>query len=189
MSSAAPRRWPRSLAGALFAVLALLGAAGASAAAPDGKLVLPDLSALSQHATDSVDVTLDPGLLSLAAGFLNGDDPHDAAVRDVIAGVKGIYVKSYSFDRDFAYSLATLDPVRQQLAGPNWQRVVQVHSGKERSSVDIYICQVQGQAHGLAIVAAEPRELTIVNIVGAIDLAKLHKLEGHFGIPKLAPTP
>jgi hypothetical protein len=188
VSSGTPRRARCTVAGALLAALALFGAAGASAAEPDGKLVLPDLTALSKHATDSVDVTLDPGLLSLAAGFLNGDDPHDAAVREVIAGVKGIYVKSYSFDRDFAYSLTALDSVRQQLAGPHWQRIVQVHSGKERSSVDIFICQVQGQAHGLAIVAAEPRELTIVNIVGAIDLAKLHKLEGHFGIPKLAPA-
>jgi hypothetical protein len=38
---------------------------------------------------------------------------------------------------------------------------------------------------GLALIASEPREITIVNIVGAIDLDKLHKLEGQFGVPKL----
>jgi hypothetical protein len=27
-----------------------------------------------------------------------------------------------------------------------------------------------------------------VNIVGAIDLAKLHQLEGHFGIPRVTPA-
>jgi hypothetical protein len=37
----------------------------------------------------------------------------------------------------------------------------------------------------MALIATEPRELTIVNIVGAIDLDKLHKLEGHFGVPGL----
>ena len=41
------------------------------------------------------------------------------------------------------------------------------------------------QAVGLAIIASEPRQFTIVNIVGAIDLDKLHRLEGQFGVPKL----
>jgi hypothetical protein len=38
---------------------------------------------------------------------------------------------------------------------------------------------------GLAVIATEPRQLTIVNIVGAIDLDKLHRLEGRLGVPKL----
>jgi hypothetical protein len=41
------------------------------------------------------------------------------------------------------------------------------------------------RAVGLALIASEPRQFTIVNIVGAIDLDKLHKLEGQFGVPKL----
>jgi hypothetical protein len=184
--SGARKLRPRALTAALLALGMLLGPGLARSAEPDGKLALPDLSALSRHATDSVDITLDAGLLSLAAGFL-GDDPQDAAVRQVIAGVKGIYVRSYTFDRDFAYPAASIDAVRSQLSGAGWQRVVQVHSSKERSSVDIYICQVAGKARGVAIVATEPRELTLVNIVGAIDLAKLHQLEGHFGIPRLPP--
>jgi hypothetical protein len=35
------------------------------------------------------------------------------------------------------------------------------------------------------IIASEPREFTVVNIVGSIDLQKLRRLEGRFGIPKL----
>ena len=42
---------------------------------------------------------------------------------------------------------------------------------------------------GLALIASEPRQFTIVNIVGAIDLDKLHKLEGQFGVPKLDLDP
>ena len=38
---------------------------------------------------------------------------------------------------------------------------------------------------GLAIIASEPREFAIVNIVGSIDLEKLHELEGKFGVPEL----
>jgi hypothetical protein len=41
------------------------------------------------------------------------------------------------------------------------------------------------KAEGLAIIASEPREFTIVNIVGKVDLEQLHDLEGHFGVPDL----
>jgi hypothetical protein len=37
---------------------------------------------------------------------------------------------------------------------------------------------------GLAVLAAEPKALTVVNVVGSIDLAKLRDIEGKFGIPK-----
>ena len=42
---------------------------------------------------------------------------------------------------------------------------------------------------GLAILAAEPKELTVVNIIGIIDIEKLSKLEGQFGIPDLGIEP
>lgn len=176
----------KALVLALLSVLSLSEALGAE---PDGKLMLPDLSALTPQASDSVSITLDAALLSLAAGFLNGDDPQDAAVRDLIRGLKGIYVKSYSFEKDFVYPADAAAAVRAQLLAPAWQPIVSVHSARERSTVDIYICQVQSTTRGLAIIATEPREFTIVNIVGSIDLDKLHKLEGRFGIPKLTPKP
>jgi hypothetical protein len=41
----------------------------------------------------------------------------------------------------------------------------------------------EGNRQGLALVTAEPQELTVVNIVGPISLEKLSKLGGHIGIP------
>jgi len=40
--------------------------------------------------------------------------------------------------------------------------------------------------NGLAIIASGPRELTIVNIVGSVDPAKLAKLGNRLGLPALA---
>ncbi len=62
-----------------------------------------------------------------------------------------------------------------------------MHGAKDHGNVDIYISIEQGRANGLAIIASEPREFTIVNIVGSIDLQKLHRIEGKFGIPKISP--
>ena len=165
-------------------LLALLAPALACAA-PNPRLVLPDFAALAQKATQAVTITLDPGLLSLAARFLDANDPQDAATREIIKGLQGIYVRSYTFDRDSAYRQEDIDAVRKQLAAPGWNRLVETHSKRTQANVDIYIMLDNNQAIGLAVIASEARQFTIVNIVGAIDLEKLHKLEGQFGVPKL----
>jgi hypothetical protein len=165
-------------------ILALLAPAVAGAAG-NPKLLMPDFSGLAQKATESVTITLDPALLAMAGRFLDGNDPQDAATKEVIKGLRGIYVRSYTFDKDSAYHQADIDAVRSQLAAPGWNRLVETHSRKTGANVDIYIMIDNNQAVGLALIASEPRQFTIVNIVGAIDLDKLHKLEGQFGVPKL----
>ncbi len=41
------------------------------------------------------------------------------------------------------------------------------------------------QISGLAVLATELKEITVINIVGPVDLEKLTQLEGEFGIPEL----
>jgi hypothetical protein len=154
-------------------------------AAPNPRLALPEFSTLAQKATESVTITLDAALLAIAGRFLDGNDPQDAAAKEVLKGLQGIYVRSYTFDKDSAYQQADIDAVRNQLSAPGWSRLVQTRSRKSQANVDIYIMVTNNQATGLALIASEPRQFTIVNIVGAIDLDKLHKLEGQFGVPKL----
>jgi hypothetical protein len=173
----------RKMAFALVSLTALV--ATALAATADLQLKLPNFDSLADKASDSVSISLDASLLGIAASFLDSSKPEDAAAQDLIAGLKGIYVKSYTFDKDFVYPTADVELVRKQLTAPTWQRLVGVRSHKEQANVDIFISISQGKADGLAIIASEPRQFTIVNIVGSIDLQKLHQLEGKFGIPKL----
>jgi hypothetical protein len=154
-------------------------------AAQGPKLVLPNLDHLAKNASESVDVSLDTSLLALAAQFLSPSNPEEQAMRDFVGGLKGIYVRSFEFDKDGAYSPADIAPLRKQLSGPGWSRLVGVRSRKEDGDVDIFMSVDGGRVHGLAIVATGARELTIVNIVGEIDLERLRKLEGQLGIPRL----
>jgi Domain of unknown function (DUF4252) len=169
-------------------LLALLAPALALAA-PNPRLTIPSFAALAQKAAESVTITLDPAMLGMAARFLDSSDPQDAATKEVLRGLSGIYVRSYTFDKESAYQQADIDEVRNQLAAPGWNRLVQTHSRKTHADVDIFIMVDHNQAIGLALIASEPRQFTIVNIVGAIDLEKLHKLEGQFGVPKLDIDP
>jgi hypothetical protein len=155
------------------------------ALAADAHLVLPDLRMLEAKATEVVTVNLDKPLLGLAAGFLDERQPDEAAAKQLVAGLRGVYVRSFTFDTDFVYTKEDVDAVRRQLTGPGWQKVVGVRSLKEHTDCDIYVSMDGDRANGLAIIATEPRELTIVNIVGSIDLQKLHQLEGRFGVPDL----
>ena len=166
-------------------VLVALLAPSMAMSAPNPRLTLPDFAAFGQKATESVSITLDTAMLSIAARFLDSDDPQDAATKEVIKGLQGIYVRSFSFDKDFAYRQTDIDAIRAQLAAPGWNRLVETRSHKSKADVDIYIMLDKTQAVGLALIASEPRQFTIVNIVGAIDLDKLHKLEGQFGVPKM----
>ncbi len=150
-----------------------------------GKLTLPEFASLSDKASEVITVTLDPNLLGIATRFLDSADPDQAKVQKLVQSLTGIYVRSYTFDHDFAYPKADIDRLRQQLKAPGWSPMVEVHSNKEKANVDVFMHVDDGRVHGLAIIASEPREFTIVNIVGNIDLEQLHDLEGSFGVPKL----
>lgn len=170
------------------AVLAATLGAPLATAAPAALLKLPQFEALAARASESVDVSLDSSLLGLAAGFLDPSNPEDADAKELLAGLKGIYVRNYTFDQDMVYPAAEVEALRRQLAAPAWQQLVRVRSEKEHSSVDIFMSVDQGKANGLAIIVTEPREFTVVNIVGSIDLQKLRRLEGKFGVPRV-PLP
>lgn len=153
-----------------------------TAAAQAGRLVLPDFSALSKKASQSVDISLDPSLMGLANGILAGtSNPNTAVIKDLASGVQGVYVRSYKFDEDGAYSKADVDAIRAQLVAP-WVSLVSTHDRKQQSDVDIFVNRSGERTAGMAIITSKPRELTIVNIVGPIDLAKLGQLQGQLGV-------
>jgi hypothetical protein len=153
--------------------------------AQEGRLQISHLDKLAAKAGETVDVNLDGALLQTASKFLSGKNPGEAPVKDLIAGLKGIYVKSFEFENEGEYSPEDLAAIRNQIQGPQWARMVGVRSKKDKEEVDIYLRTESGKVSGLVILCAEPKELTVVNIVGSIDLDKLSALEGQFGIPEM----
>jgi hypothetical protein len=144
-----------------------------------------NLDALADKADSAVTVTMDKSMLQLASRFLHDKDGDEADVRKLIAGLDSIYVRSFEFRSEGAYSMADVDAVRNQLQSPAWGRLVGVRS-KHGENVDVYF-KDGGNGHlgGIVVIAAEPRELTIVNIIGTLDPEKLADLGGEFGIPRL----
>jgi len=163
-------------------VLVILGAA-AGASAQDARIQTSQLDALAAKASQTVDVNLDERLMQFAAKFLSKDED-EAKVKEIVNGLKGIYVKSFEFETEGQYTEADLEGIRSQLRNPAWNRIVNVNSKKE-GSVEVYLMRNGNQISGLAVLATDPKEVTVVNIVGPVDLEKLTQLEGQFGIPDL----
>lgn len=144
------------------------------------------LDKLAEKAEETVDVTLDGTLLKLAGRFLSGHDGDASATKKMLDGLTSITVRSYEFSHDGEYDKADLDAIRAQVKGPQWARIVGVRSTKGGDNVDVYFKDGgNGNLGGIVVVCAEPRELTIVSVVGTIDPSQLAGLGGDFGVPRL----
>ena len=173
----------------LAPVFLLLFLGGKTATAQTAKLQLDQLDALANRASETVDVKLDEHMMQTTAKFFSGKDPDDADIKELLKNLKGIYVKSFSFEKENEYSPSEVDFVLAQLRGGGWNKVVGVTSKKDGENVDVYLMTVGDQITGLAVVSIEPKEFTVVNIVGPINLEKLSELEGSFGVPNLNLPP
>jgi hypothetical protein len=143
----------------------------------------PDLDKLASQAEETVDVTLDGNMLQLAGRFLSDKDEDQAKVKKLLTGLHGIYVRSYEFKQEGVYSKGDLDFLRRQFPKPDWSAIVGVRSRDTGDNVDVYFkADADGNLGGVAVIAAEPTTLTIVNIVGKVTPEQLGELGGQFGI-------
>ena len=175
------------LATPLIALLLIAGSAVATRA-QDSRLQLNGLDHLTAKASQSVDVNIDEKLIRIALKVFSDNDPEEREVKKVVAGIKGIYVKRFEFETDGQYTAADMETIRTQLRGPGWTRLVNVRSQKE-GNLEVYLLMNGETVGGLTVLSSDLRELTVVNIVGPVDLDKLAKLEGQFGIPELDIAP
>jgi hypothetical protein len=167
----------------------LLVATAVTARAQTAKLQIDQLDLLANKASETVDVRLDERMMQTAIKLFPGKDSDDAEIRELIKGVKGIYVKSFTFEKEGEYSQAEVDSVMSQLRGGAWSKIIGVTSKKDGDNVEVYLNTAGDQINGLAVLSLEPKEFTVVNIVGPINLEKLAQLEGQFGVPYLNLPP
>jgi len=170
---------PRTTVNYSLLLLALLIPRPASA--QGARLQLDHLNKLADKAKETVDVTVDAAMLKQTAGFLAGKGSDSEKVQQLIEGITGIYVKSFQFGVPNAYTDADVEAIRKQVSGSGWSRIVGIRGKQELT--EIYFWKERDTNGGLVVIAAQPNELTVVNIVGRVDLASLGALGPM--IPKL----
>jgi hypothetical protein len=140
---------------------------------------------LAARASNVTEVTLGKNMLAFAAKFMNGKDKDEAGVRQLIQGLDGIYVREYTFDKEGQYSMEEIDKLRQYFETSEWSPLIREREKKNSESTDVMVKLVNGESHGMFILTAEPKELTIVLILGPIRMDQLGELKGMGGLGAL----
>ena len=171
----------------ICSVILGVAALAMGAAAQPSPLPLPSAveKELAARASDVTEVTLGKNMLEFAAKFMNGKDQDEAATRHLIEGLDGIYVRSYEFDKEGEYSMAEIEKLRQYFETSEWSPIVRERQRKTGETTDVMVKLVNGETHGMFILSAEPKELTIVLILGPIRMEDLGKLKGIGGLGAL----
>ncbi|HEX4945972.1 MAG TPA: DUF4252 domain-containing protein [Blastocatellia bacterium] len=146
------------------------------------------LAALEDKAASVIDVNVDRRTLRLAEKFFKNDKPDEKAIKELIAGIEGITVKIFEFEKEGEYQPADYQMLKTQIDNnPNWIRLAGVRSKKkDMLNVEVSIMTDENDnLLGVAIIAAEKEHLAVINIVGTFDLAKIRDLSGKFNIPDL----
>ena len=95
-------------------------------------------------------------MLQFAAKFLDSKDPEEAQVKKLITGIDGIYVRSFEFKKEGAYSPSDLDQVRNQLKAPEWSRIFGIKNSDEGENIEVWVRNSGGKVAGIAILSSDP---------------------------------
>ncbi|MGB6691044.1 MAG: DUF4252 domain-containing protein [Terracidiphilus sp.] len=140
---------------------------------------------LAARASNVTEITLGKNMLAFAAKFMDNKDEDEAATRKLIEGLDGVYVREYEFDKENEYTPNEVEQLRQYFETGEWTPIVRERSRRDGENADIMMKMVNGETHGMFILETEPKELTIVLILGPIHLDDLGKLTHISGLGSL----
>lgn len=154
---------PHSNATRLFILLLLCALADLTAAAQGtARIKLESLNKLSAKATEVV------------------------RKADPAKGGEGmVYVRCFEFGQAGDYAESDLREIRAQLLARGWSRFMRVENKDDKSAADetteIYIFGKAAGSdiyRGMTIITTEPKELTVVNIVGTGNVREIKRPSG-----------
>ena len=153
--------------------------------AQNARLQIDHLDKLFPKAVETIDVRVEGSLLQVASKFLRSDKADEAAVKEIVQALKGVYVKGVEFDKEGEFTESDVEAVRQQLSAPGWERIVGVRSKRGGDNVEVFL-MINNDAviEGIGVLISDPKQVMVVNVVGPLDPDKINNLRGQFGIPK-----
>ncbi|MDQ6788946.1 MAG: DUF4252 domain-containing protein [Acidobacteriota bacterium] len=160
--------------------------ASAAANAQNARLNFERLNNLDGKAADVVEVSIDGKLLDLAKRVMvKANDADAKKIAQAISGLKGIYVRVFTFANENEYNVADVDEIRAQLQTPGWEKLANVRSKKNNQKIDVFTMFTGDQMSGVAVVISDAKSIALVNVIGPIDIDTLVEMGGHLNIPKI----
>jgi hypothetical protein len=78
-----------------------------------------------------------------------------------------------------------IEQLRKYFETSEWTPIVRERERKSGETTDVMVKLVNGESRGMFVLTAEPKELTIVLILGPIKMEDLGKLKGLSGLGSL----
>ncbi len=127
-------------------------------------LISTCLDKLAARASEKQEVTIGPETARGRSGpALVAPGPKAEAAKQVISELKGIYVRSYEFDDDKAYSMDDINThsqaVDRRRAGSKLCRTSKRAKADDWELQEVYFFQQGGKINGIFLINAEPGEL------------------------------
>ena len=134
----------------------------------------------------TVEVFLEPNLLSMVAAVTQGSDPE---LSDMLHKLKQIRVQTFKIGADRADKVEEKTAeVAKRLEGNGWQTVVRVRERRQERTY-VYMKWVENLCQGMVVMNVDPNdEAAFVNIVGEIDPNQIARIGSHFNIHALGDS-
>lgn len=149
------------------------------------ELDLSFLKGLESKATESTDINLGPEQLKLMMG-LSGEMSNE--LQGLGKNIERVQVKTLEFDKPGMFSMAEAEKLKETVKSGNFVSLISVKEKKGFTEIAVRKGP-NGQNAGFLILSVEPQEISIVNIVGQLDLSSLGKLTGKLGVPNIQMGP
>lgn len=163
--------WPAVL-------VCLMAWSGQTAFAQGAKLDFSRIDKLANKATKVKSVNLDGSMLKQVGNSNLGLDKGLGEFKGMAGQLQGVYVRKYEFDRPGEYSKADVENLMKQLRAKGWSPMVRDVDKKTGEIKGVYMFTRDGETEGMAVIKAAPKELSVVNIVGPINVGKLTGMSG-----------
>ena len=149
------------------------------------------LDKLAAKAKEVNTITLDQNQLRAALQMLPSSQMNAQQMQQLkklASGLTSVAVRNFEFEKPGQFSEADLQPIRSQIAKQQgWSKIVDSKEEDEHS--EIFMLTQNDKPAGLAVIAAEEDELSVVIVKGALTLNDLGSLGGLAGLPSMRLGP
>jgi hypothetical protein len=166
------------------AVMSLVCGVGAWAQQPAG--VADALANMASTPGTHTAFTFDRDMLQMANGYLNGGD-------GPVGELNSVTVENYRYREPAFYVPESVHALIQAYNAAGWKHLVDQHAGAKDSAAptrqltDLWLHFKGGEIDDVTVLVRGPKQMSVVEVSGALRPLDLVHLSGHFGIPKVDP--
>lgn len=138
---------------------------------------------LEENADEVVKVNLRGRALEQAKKLFGLRKNVTGSVRSFVTGLTAVYRRTYRF-RGGGAKREDVERVHERLAEDGWVPLIETENRRRPDALAVYSYSAEdGQVAGMTLVTSEPKEVTVLKILGPVDFEALSAIGSGMGLP------